>query len=128
MQLLLRTGIQRSKKAPSALHPYGYMKDKFVWSLISAVGIFCLGAGVTVIHGFHNLFIQQQLDHLAAGLTGATHCSMSIRICIKCAAGLASGVVFHTALTSPELIPCASSSLCIWPGSHAEQLHCYAHN
>ncbi len=35
LQLLLRTGIQRSKKAPSALHPYGYMKDKFVWSLIS---------------------------------------------------------------------------------------------
>ena len=69
-QLLLRTGIQRSKKAPSALHPYGYMKDKFVWSLISAVGIFCLGAGVTVIHGFHNLFVQQQLEHLAAGLTG----------------------------------------------------------
>lgn len=46
------------------------MKDKFVWSLISAVGIFCLGAGVTVIHGFHNLFVQQQLEHLAAGLTG----------------------------------------------------------
>lgn len=47
------------------------MKDKFVWSLISAVGIFCLGAGVTVIHGFHNLFVQQQLEHLAAGLTGS---------------------------------------------------------
>lgn len=53
------------------------MKDKFVWSLISAVGIFCLGAGVTVIHGFHNLFVQQQLDHLAAGLTGnKSHHSM----------------------------------------------------
>lgn len=68
-QLLLRTGIQRSKKAPSALHPYGYMKDKFVWSLISAVGIFCLGAGVTVVHGFHGLFVQTQLEHLTAGLT-----------------------------------------------------------
>lgn len=51
------------------------MKDKFVWSLISAVGIFCLGAGVTVIHGFHNLFMQQQLEHLAAGLTGSTSLS-----------------------------------------------------
>ena len=70
LQILLRTGIQRSKKAPSALHPYGYMKDKFVWSLISAVGIFCLGAGVTVVHGFHGLFVQQQLEHLTAGLTG----------------------------------------------------------
>lgn len=68
-QLLLRTGIQRSKKAPSALHPYGYMKDKFVWSLISAVGIFCLGAGVTVVHGFHSLFVRTQLEHLTAGLT-----------------------------------------------------------
>ena len=73
LQLLLRTGIQRSKKAPSALHPYGYMKDKFVWSLISAVGIFCLGAGVTVVHGFHGLFVQTQLEHLTAGLTGQQH-------------------------------------------------------
>ena len=73
LQLLLRTGIQRSKKAPSALHPYGYMKDKFVWSLISAVGIFCLGAGVTVVHGFHGLFVQTQLEHLTAGLTGEQH-------------------------------------------------------
>lgn len=79
VQLLLRTGIQRSKKAPSALHPYGYMKDKFVWSLISAVGIFCLGAGVTVIHGFHNLFVQQQLEHLAAGLTGRHSWPRSLR-------------------------------------------------
>jgi len=46
------------------------MKDKFVWSLISAVGIFCLGAGVTVVHGFHGLFVQRQLEHLTAGLTG----------------------------------------------------------
>ena len=85
MQLLLRTGIQRSKKAPSALHPYGYMKDKFVWSLISAVGIFCLGAGVTVIHGFHNLFIQQQLDHLAAGLTGnSQEPQSSMLLCCVC--------------------------------------------
>lgn len=53
------------------------MKDKFVWSLISAVGIFCLGAGVTVIHGFHNLFMQQQLEHLAAGLTGNTSLNRS---------------------------------------------------
>lgn len=76
LQLLLRTGIQRSKKAPSALHPYGYMKDKFVWSLISAVGIFCLGAGVTVVHGCHGLFVQTKLEHLTAGLTGLQHCAL----------------------------------------------------
>ena len=59
------------------------MKDKFVWSLISAVGIFCLGAGVTVIHGFHNLFMQQQLEHLAAGLTGNLFAT-GITVCMAC--------------------------------------------
>ena len=36
-QVLLRVGIVRSKRAPTKTHPYGYMKDKFVWSLVSAV-------------------------------------------------------------------------------------------
>lgn len=62
-------GIVRSKRAPSAMHPYGYLKDKFVWSLISAVGIFCLGAGVTVMHGFQSLFIEKQIEHMM--ITGA---------------------------------------------------------
>eukprot|EP00891_Asterochloris_glomerata_P007437 jgi/Astpho2/7437/fgenesh1_pm.00114_%23_25_t len=65
-QVLLRMGIVRSKRAPSAMHPYGYMKDKFVWSLISAVGIFCLGAGVTVMHGLQSMFLEKQIEHVAA--------------------------------------------------------------
>lgn len=69
--MLLRVGIVRSKRAPTKMHPYGYMKDKFVWSLVSAVGIFCLGAGVTCAHGFSNLFSPpQQLEHLGYGLAG----------------------------------------------------------
>ncbi|BDA46259.1 Zinc transporter 9 [Coccomyxa sp. Obi] len=68
-QVLLRVGIVRSKRAPTKMHPYGYMKDKFVWSLVSAVGIFCLGAGVTCAHGFSNLFAPPvQLEHLGYGL------------------------------------------------------------
>ncbi len=71
VQMLLRVGIVRSKRAPTKMHPYGYMKDKFVWSLVSAVGIFCLGAGVTCAHGFSNLFSPpQQLEHLGYGLAG----------------------------------------------------------
>ncbi len=47
------------------------MKDKFVWSLVSAVGIFCLGAGVTCAHGFSNLFAPPaHLEHLGYGLAG----------------------------------------------------------
>ena len=71
-QALLRVGIVRSKRAPTKTHPYGYMKDKFVWSLVSAVGIFCLGAGVTCAHGVSSLLSPpQQLAHLGYGLAGA---------------------------------------------------------
>ena len=30
-----------------------------MWSLISAVGIFCLGSGATIVHGFQNLWTSQ---------------------------------------------------------------------
>ncbi|KAI3941850.1 hypothetical protein MKW92_020391 [Papaver armeniacum] len=58
-QALLAYGLWSSKRAPDAIHPYGYSKERFVWSLISAVGIFCLGAGATIVHGFQNLWTTQ---------------------------------------------------------------------
>ncbi|CAN4098061.1 unnamed protein product [Withania somnifera] len=59
-QALLAYGLSRSRRAPDAIHPYGYSKERFVWSLISAVGIFCLGCGATIVHGVQNLWISQQ--------------------------------------------------------------------
>ncbi|KAI3814868.1 hypothetical protein L1987_14515 [Smallanthus sonchifolius] len=58
-QALLLYGLNSSKRAPDALHPYGYSKERFVWSLISAVGIFCLGSGATIVHGVQNLWTAQ---------------------------------------------------------------------
>ena len=73
VQALLRVGIVRSKRAPTKTHPYGYMKDKFVWSLVSAVGIFCLGAGITWAHGVSSLLSPPaQLEHLGYGLAGGS--------------------------------------------------------
>ncbi|CAL8130357.1 unnamed protein product [Prunus armeniaca] len=60
-QALLAYGLSSSRRAPDALHPYGYSKERFVWSLISAVGIFCLGSGATIVHGFQNLWTSQVL-------------------------------------------------------------------
>jgi hypothetical protein len=40
-------------------YSYGYSKERFVWSLISAVGIFCLGSGATVVNGVQNLWVAQ---------------------------------------------------------------------
>jgi len=54
-QLLLFVGIVRSGRAPDRRYPYGYGPERFVWALISAVGIFFLGCGVTIYHGVHQL-------------------------------------------------------------------------
>ncbi|KAL6585276.1 Metal tolerance protein C4 [Orobanche minor] len=63
-QALLAYGLSSSRRAPDALHPYGYSKERFVWSLISAVGIFCLGAGATIVHGVQNLWTAQLPGHI----------------------------------------------------------------
>ena len=54
-QALLALGIKRSRKEASPEHPYGYTRARFIWALISAVGIFFLGCGVTVYHGISSL-------------------------------------------------------------------------
>lgn len=54
-QSLLALGIKKSQQAPDDEHPYGYTREQFTWALISAVGIFFLGCGVTVVHGIHSI-------------------------------------------------------------------------
>jgi zinc transporter 9 len=54
-QALLVVGMKRAATPPDAQHPYGYGRDAFVWSLMSAVGIFFVGCGVSVAHGVHTL-------------------------------------------------------------------------
>ncbi len=54
-QCLLALGIHQSHKIADEDHPYGYAREQFVWALISAVGLFFLGCGVTVYHGIHTI-------------------------------------------------------------------------
>lgn len=54
-QSLLLVGIKRSVKKADEDHTYGYGQERFLWALISACGIFFLGAGVTVYHGITSL-------------------------------------------------------------------------
>lgn len=54
-QILLLVGIKRSAKDTDHTFDYGYGAERYVWALISAVGIFFLGCGVTVYHGISSL-------------------------------------------------------------------------
>ncbi len=52
-QSLLMVGIKRSIKKADSEHTYGYGQERFLWALISACGIFFLGAGVTAVNGIN---------------------------------------------------------------------------
>jgi zinc transporter 9 len=54
-QVLLMIGIVRSSKDPDPDYRYGYTAERYIWALISAVGIFFLGCGVTIYHGISSL-------------------------------------------------------------------------
>jgi len=62
-ELLLMVGIKRSLRKPDSDYAYGYGRERFFWALISACGIFFLGAGVVIYHGFESLFRHQKMLH-----------------------------------------------------------------
>jgi cation diffusion facilitator family transporter len=50
-QLLLMWGRRAAKRAPDALHPFGYGRELYFWSFVVAVLVFALGAGVSIYEG-----------------------------------------------------------------------------
>ena len=73
-QVLLRIGIMRSKRPATVEHPYGFASEKYVWGLMSGVGVFFLGCGVTMYHGVASLFHPQEIISIpiALGVLGAS--------------------------------------------------------
>ncbi len=59
-QILLLIGIVRSDRLPDDAYAYGYRSERYVWALISAVGIFFLGCGVTIYHGIESLWSHHE--------------------------------------------------------------------
>lgn len=61
-QLILAYGIHKSIQIADSYHPYGYSNMKYVASLISGVGIFCVGTGLSVYHGIAGLLNPVPLE------------------------------------------------------------------
>ncbi|KAJ1545803.1 hypothetical protein HK096_005954 [Nowakowskiella sp. JEL0078] len=61
-------GIWRSLQKPDSQHPYGFSREKYAWSLVSGVGIFFLGGGVSLYHGISGLMVGA---HHVGDLTAA---------------------------------------------------------
>ncbi|MFZ2151350.1 MAG: cation diffusion facilitator family transporter [Candidatus Absconditicoccaceae bacterium] len=60
-QSLLMVGIKRSSKSANSDFSYGFGKERFLRALISACGIFFIGAGITLYHGVLSFFHGQEI-------------------------------------------------------------------
>ncbi|XP_017054303.1 zinc transporter 9 isoform X2 [Drosophila ficusphila] len=63
-QLILAFGIYKSSQSPDIDHPYGYMNMRYVSSLISGVGIFCVGCGLSIYHGIEGILHPEPITDL----------------------------------------------------------------
>ncbi|XP_078682998.1 proton-coupled zinc antiporter SLC30A9, mitochondrial-like [Branchiostoma floridae x Branchiostoma belcheri] len=61
-QSILAFGIHQSIRKPNPDHPYGFSNMRYVSSLVSGVGIFCVGAGLSIYHGVLGLIDPQPME------------------------------------------------------------------
>lgn len=71
-QGLLWLGVRRSERPADAMFHYGYGAERFFFALLSAMGIFVLGCGVTVYHGVRHLLhpAKLQVDWITLAVLG----------------------------------------------------------
>lgn len=69
-QALLLFGVIRARRAPTPEFEYGYGRERFFWALISACGIFFLGAGITLFHAWEAIMhpVHAGLSSLSLGI------------------------------------------------------------
>lgn len=67
-QCILAYGIHKSTQVADSDHPYGYTNMKYVSSLISGVGIFCVGTGLSFYHGIVGLLHPEPIHDFFWGL------------------------------------------------------------
>lgn len=63
-QLILAYGIHKSIQKADEYHPYGYTNMRYVASLISGVGIFFFGTGLSLYHGIQGLIHMEPIGQL----------------------------------------------------------------
>jgi cation diffusion facilitator family transporter len=54
-QILLLIGGRRARQAPSALHPFGYARERYIYAFLVAIVLFVLGGLYALYEGYHKI-------------------------------------------------------------------------
>jgi len=77
-QSLLLVGLRDSGNEADRAHPYGYGKSIYFWALVSALGTFFLGAGVSMTQSIPNLIYGHSLDDISWHVWGVLGMSFAV--------------------------------------------------
>ncbi len=66
-QVLLFVGIRHGEGKPTPIYPFGKGRARYIWNLVSAMGIFFVGFGFTTYHGIESLVSASSHDAVSIG-------------------------------------------------------------
>ena len=98
-QVLLLIGGKRARQAPSALHPFGYARARYIYAFLVAIVLFTLGGLYALYEGYHKIIDPHPLT------------SPVVAVAVLVIAGALEGNALRT-LSAKPTAPAAAATGC----------------